>query len=267
MADTSETLNSSSSDAPKGVPDRETIIQALAAALRPLKHVHAMWEGGAAAFGRSDQWSDIDLYVDADDASVAGIAPVVEAALERLARIELKYLPPVPPPGNYLHLVYRLQGTPKWLLIDMAVVKHSSPDKFLEPELHGESRFIFNKGGAITCPPADRARLAAERKASLERTRLRFDLLSCFVAKEIARGNHVEALDIYQRLILGSLVEALRAEYDPLRYNYGPRYLKYHLPREVVARLERLYFVKDAEDLEAKYREAEAWFLDLARAK
>jgi predicted nucleotidyltransferase len=248
---------------PEGDLDREIIIGRLATALEPLTYVHALWEGGAAAFGRLDQWSDIDLYVDVDDVSVEDAARVTEEALAYLAPIELKYLPPVPPPGNYLHLVYRLEGTPKCLLIDIAVVRHSSPDKFLEPEIHGRSRFLFNKGGAIVCPPADRAKLAAAMRASLAKTRLRFDLLSGFVAKELARGNYVEALDIYTRLVLGSLVEALRARHDPVRYNFGPRYLRYHLPAEAVAKLEDLYFVRNPKDLEAKCARAEAWYRSL----
>ena len=240
--------------------DRNAIIGKLAEALSPLAYVYAFWEGGAAAFDRCDRWSDIDLYADVEDNRTQDVIPVIEAALGALSRIELKYMPPVPAPGNYVHLVFRLEGTGRCLLIDLAVIKHSSPDKFLEPEIHGQSRFIFNKGGAIKCPPADRAKLAADMKVTLAQTRLRFDLLSCFVEKEIARGNYIEALDIYKRLILGSLVEALRAKHDPLRYNFGPRYLRYHLPPEAVARLQELYFVKDPKDLEEKYAQAEAWF-------
>ena len=46
---------------------RAEILVTLRAALEPLPYTHALWEGGAAAFGRVDDWSDIDLQVDADD--------------------------------------------------------------------------------------------------------------------------------------------------------------------------------------------------------
>ena len=49
---------------------RSAILTTLRQALEPLPYVHAMWEGGAAAFGRVDEWSDIDLQVDADDLRV-----------------------------------------------------------------------------------------------------------------------------------------------------------------------------------------------------
>jgi hypothetical protein len=45
-----------------------------------------------------------------------------------------------------------------------------------------------------------------------------------------------------------------------MRHNFGPRYLRYNLPPEVVASLEDLYFVKDPEDLAQKYAKAKAWF-------
>ena len=51
---------------------RGAILKALRTALEPLDYVHAMGEGGAAAFDRIDEWSDIDLQVDADDDRVAG---------------------------------------------------------------------------------------------------------------------------------------------------------------------------------------------------
>ncbi|MBF8284247.1 MAG: Nucleotidyltransferase protein, partial [Anaerolineales bacterium] len=41
---------------------RSSILTALRAALEPLPYVHAIWEGGAAAFGRVDEWSDCDFH-------------------------------------------------------------------------------------------------------------------------------------------------------------------------------------------------------------
>jgi hypothetical protein len=40
---------------------RDQTLSALQAALEPLADVLAMWEGSSVAFGRNDEWSDIDL--------------------------------------------------------------------------------------------------------------------------------------------------------------------------------------------------------------
>ena len=49
---------------------RETIIQTLVDSLEPLNYTYALYEGGAVAFGRIDDWSDIDLYLVVDDDKV-----------------------------------------------------------------------------------------------------------------------------------------------------------------------------------------------------
>jgi hypothetical protein len=41
---------------------REVMLTTLRAALVPLPYVHAIWESGAAASGRVDEWSDGDFH-------------------------------------------------------------------------------------------------------------------------------------------------------------------------------------------------------------
>src|SRR5512145_3347859 len=59
--------------------DRQALLATLGSALHPLPYVQAMWEGGAAALGRVDRWSDVDLQVATDDDQVDQVFPVVEA--------------------------------------------------------------------------------------------------------------------------------------------------------------------------------------------
>ena len=81
--------------------------------------------------------------------------------------------------------------------------------------------------------------------------------------KELGRGNWVEALVFYQSATLRPLVELLRIKYRPAQSTFHTRYIYYDFPREVVERLERLYFVADPGDLRAKREDAEAWFFNL----
>ena len=53
-----------------------------------LDYVHAFWEGGAAAFGRADEWSDIDAYLLVNDSKVADAFLAVEKALESVSPIK-----------------------------------------------------------------------------------------------------------------------------------------------------------------------------------
>jgi hypothetical protein len=242
--------------------NRDRVVRALVEALEPLEYVNALWEGGAVAFDRLDRWSDIDVCVDAQDERVRDVFPVVERALEALTAIDLKYDVPGVSTHGYVQAFYRLKGAPRTMLVDLAVFRHSEPNKLLEPEIHGASRFHFNKGGGVEIPALDKRAFLERLKTRLARLNLRFEIFSCNVEKEIERGNWLEAVDLYHRLVLGSLTESLRMRYNPVHYDFGSRYLHYELPPEVVGRLVALHFVSDEADLRGKVAEAEGWFRD-----
>lgn len=61
--------------------ERERILGPLVATLRPLPFVEACAEGGAAAWARIDQWSDIDLNVFIEDGKFDDTFLVVEETL------------------------------------------------------------------------------------------------------------------------------------------------------------------------------------------
>jgi len=244
----------------KGTLSRETIIQSMAEDLRDLPYVHAFWEGGAAAFNRVDTWSDLDLYVVVDDGMVPETFEVVEKSLSALSPIQIRHEVAWPAASGISQRFYRLERATEFLLIDLAVLKASAPDKFLVPQIHGDAVFLFNKQNAISIPSFDAEAfirgLLDRRKRLVER----MALFGPFVEKEILRGNHLEALEFYRALVLPSLVEALRMRHGPRHYDFRMRYVYRELRPDLVRRLERLAFVADTKDLEAKCRDAVAWF-------
>jgi CheY-like chemotaxis protein len=240
---------------------RDAIIRVLVDALESLNYVHAFYEGGAAAFKRVDDWSDVDAYVVVDNDRVNDAFLAVEKVLESLSPIKQKY--DVPQSGwlGIFQAFYKLEKASDFLIIDLAVLQLSCPDKLLEPEIHGNNVFYFNKNNVVKTPRLDKKAFAEKLQARLERLQARFDMFNGFVQKEINRGNSLEAIDLYHNLILGMLVEALRIKHNPVHYDFKMRYVHYELPPEVVEILVNLHFVKNMEDLQEKYREAKAWFL------
>lgn len=111
--------------------ERDVIIRMLVSALKPYDFVHALWEQGAASFGRIDQWSDIDIIVVCDDDAVEKVFTHAEEALTKLAEMDLAYKVPQPPPG-FAQKFYHLKTTAPFLFIDFAVTGLGTPDKFLE---------------------------------------------------------------------------------------------------------------------------------------
>jgi len=239
---------------------RDDVIKALVNALKPLDYAHALYEGGAVAFNRVDEWSDVDLYLVVDDEKVDEAFPAVEKALEMLSPIKQKYeVKQLPWPG-ISQAFYKLENASEYLLIDFAVLKLNGSEKFLEPEIHGKPIFYFNKGGVVKAPTLNRDTLNRNLHERLVRLKDRFAMFNVFVQKEINRGNYLEASWLYHSLTLGSVVDALRIKYSPFHHDFKTRYIQYELPKEIVEKLEHLYFVKDEKDLETKYREATEWF-------
>jgi hypothetical protein len=242
---------------------RDIVIETLTCALKPLDYAHAFYEGGAIAFNRLDEWSDIDLYLVVDDGKVDEAFLAAEKALKTLSSIKQKFeVKQLPWLGVY-QAFYRLEGASEYLLIDFAVLTLSSAEKFLEPEIHGKAVFYFNKSDRIKVAPLDRDRLDRSLQERLTRVRDRFAMFNIFVQKELNRGNYIEALSLYYSMTLGSVVDVLRIRYSPFHHDFKTRYMQYELPKDVVEKVENLYFVRDREDLEKKYHEATEWFREI----
>jgi hypothetical protein len=140
-------------------------------------------------------------------------------------------------------------------------LKQESPEKFLQPEIHGNSIFYFNKGNKIKPPsPLDNDAFKKKMHARLERLQARLTMFNNFVQKEINRGNTLEAIDAYHVITLASLVEALRIKHNPIHYDFKMHYVRYELPQEVTKKLEHLCFIKNKKDLQEKYNQATEWF-------
>jgi predicted nucleotidyltransferase len=242
---------------------RDAVIKTLIKALEPLSYVHAFYESGAIAFNRLDEWSDVDLYVVVDDGRADDAFVAVEAALKSLSPIRQKFgIPQLPWPG-VSQAFYRLEQASDYLLIDLAVIALSGPEKFLAPEIHGKAVFYFNKLDRVKVPSVDKGELAKTLQQRLLRLKDRFAMFNIFVQKEINRGNYLEALVLYHSMTLGSVVDVLRIKYSPHHHDFKTRYMQYELPKPIVKKLEQMYFVKDWKDLQVKYREATDWFNEL----
>lgn len=242
---------------------REIIINKLVDALKPLDYVQAFWEGGAAAYNRIDEWSDIDIYIVADDEKVDDTIRVVEKTLIILAPIKQKLELPKSQWPEISQIFYELEGTNKYLVIDLAVLKASSPEKFLEPEIHGDARFYFSKSAVFKSYPLDKQAFSKKLRERKELLKAKFDIFNIHVQKEINRGNILEAIDLYHTFTLATLIETLRMKHYPVHYDFKTRYIHYELPLDIIQRLEELSFIKDERDMQAKYDQATKWVGDM----
>ena len=247
---------------------RPALIAAVRGALEPRASVHCLWEGGSTCFARSDQRSDVDLQCEVDDDQVAATFAAVEAALAAVAETNLCFVVPEPAWHGHSQRFYRFANAEPWLQLDLCVMKRSSPSKFNEPDIHGPAAVLFDRSGLFGkhVVRTDRAAFETKLRGRIEALPVRFAMFQVLVEKETWRGNAIDALYFYQSLTLAPLVELLRIRHDPLRHNWGYRYLHRTLPGADAARLQRLLYVAAPGEIPAKRTEAAAWFEELRAA-
>ena len=240
--------------------ERKDLVLIVVNALKPLDYIHAVWEGGAASFGRVDEWSDIDLYVVCDDERVEDSFKVMKRAITVMSDISLEFRLPEPAWHGHSQVFWQLAEASPFLFMDIAVMKRSSKDKFLQYRIHGKPYVHFDKIGVIKDDPVEPESHFQQIKKRLEMLKTNFRLFQVLVLKELNRGNDVEAMSYYLSYVFRPLVEVLRMKYSPWHYRFFTTYVYYEMPADIVKRLQRLYFVSGAEALRKCREEAETWF-------
>lgn len=244
---------------------RELILDTIQEAIEPLDYVYAMWEGGAASWNRLDEWSDIDLQIDADKDKVPQVFEILEKALEeKVSPIDLKFSLPEPAWHGHHQTFYRLEKASPYLFLDLVIMDHGNDKiRLNEIEIHGETTAIFDKANVVKGVHIDMDEWNQNLQKKLETQKVLFDLFLPLTTKEIHRGNAIEAIAYYQGTSLKRLLMALRMKYSPTRYDFEYRYVYYEFPEDVVKRLESFYFIPDMETLAQKHTEATEWFWEV----
>jgi hypothetical protein len=225
----------------------------------------AAFEGGSAATGRLDAYSDIDLCVVADATLNDALFAALEEALQAI--------------GAFSH-VWRRGGRtlaglrPEVLLprrftaffaVDCSLVVPDTGRMFLEVERHGSAQVLFDPKQWIAPQHMDRAVHEARRQRRLAQNRAAWPVYRMLVDKELARGRPLDAFGFYQAL-LRMLVELAGMLHRPDRFDFGWRYLHHDLPPDLQATLTDLAYVADRDALAARLPRADALHRDLSRA-
>lgn len=238
---------------------RARISDAVTEALKPLPAVFAGWEGGSAAFGVVDAYSDIDLvFLVADDVPFENLYASAERAIEAVSPITASH---TPLQGRY----YKLKDGGDFLLVDLTFQRVGAADHHLDTERHGEKVPLFDKGDWLRPRSVDEGALAIKREARYRELQTWFPMSQVFVRKAILRGQHVEAVNAFWVCTLKPLAELLRMRYCPVRWDFGVRYLDRDLPPAVYDQVCDLALVQDLGDLQGKWARATAWGTELLR--
>jgi predicted nucleotidyltransferase len=241
---------------------RQRILELIIATLQPKDFVLALWQGGSAAHGSTDEWSDIDIQVIVEDERVQETFDILKESLRTISEIRFKWRVPEPTWHGHSQCFYQLEAASPFLFIDFVVLKQSHPNHFLEVERHGKLVIEFDKANLLVQPSLNRSEHFSKMQQRLATLRNTFDFFQIIVTKEINRGHLVSAISNYHTYTLQPLVELLGMVYRPERYDFRTKYFYRDFPAEVIARVELLYCVMNIADLASKQQQAEVLFAE-----
>jgi hypothetical protein len=223
---------------------RRRVLEAVIARLLTLPSVRACYEGGSAATGRLDEFSDIDLVIVAPLQESDSAFGEVERALPLVGEITHRWEVDPPPFRDTAQRFYFMAGAPAFFAVDCVVVSEQAVEQFLDTERHGEPLVYFDRTGTVRSRPADQASLAARRVKRWRQLKGAVPVYAMLIQKELARGRPLEAFGFYQAL-LRALLEVLGIEHRPDRFDFGWRYVETELPDEAKQRVSHYSFIPD----------------------
>jgi predicted nucleotidyltransferase len=105
---------------------REGLKGELLSALEPCDWIRTVWEGGSAATGRLDRFSDLDLVMVVEDERVPSAFTLIEEKLKEGYGIRRTVVVPEPAWHGHSQRFYFIEGAPALFYIDLLVEKLSA---------------------------------------------------------------------------------------------------------------------------------------------
>jgi predicted nucleotidyltransferase len=228
---------------------REIYIAKQVEALRGNPKILALWEGGSAATGSTDQYSDIDLFA----LCACGTDEAFELMESAMPTITHRYIEPV---GRDLkHRIYFHDGAPKHFCADVGVISKDSRETLRERmviERHGNPIVFFDRKGLIKPHPVDKVEWRAKLERRIRDLEDTLPIYTLQVLKPLDRHHYAEAFAFYYHGLLRRFVELLGIRFRPYRYDFELRYLERDFPQKEQASIHEYMKYVDPDDLRRK---------------
>ena len=238
------------------VTDREELIGLIKDGLGEPSWLVAAWLGGSDATGRVDRFSDVDLQLVVGDDAIEKAFSAIESILGGPSGIDHYWRVAEPTWHGHAQAVFRPRGAPGHLCLDLLVIQRSAADWFFDPERHGDAVIISDRERILGSVSLDRVSLTERRRLLLQHHAQALPIVLETVAKSIQRGHVVEAIQGYHQNILRPLIDLLRCEHCPDRFDFGFRYLDRDLPPTEQEMLTELASVGGLPDLVSRFNRA-----------
>jgi hypothetical protein len=239
---------------------RATVREKLASDLARYNSVLALWEGGSAALGWADEYSDMDLAVLYKLSARDEVWRAIDHTLEELGGVDLRWHDPKPFPKGGGKRIFRLKP-PSSLLLEINLIPETANDLYNQPERYGQIIILFDRNGRLAAPPPIDERHRLRIRFALHQSIIRWQINYARFRKELARSRPLDAFFMHYQMTIRPLIMVLNMRYRPNRWDFELRYVKEELPPEIAKFMERLQYVPSPEGLEERFLEAEQLML------
>ena len=230
---------------------RKEFIEKLKDLLKLNCSIYTVREGGSAAIGCLDEYSDLDLGVVCADDEVENLFKQLDKYFEDNYGIENKFRTPEPSWHGHSQCYYLLKNTPYLFYVDILIEKLSAGNRFMESDRHGNSIIWFDKKDLFDPTPTSEEEVIKKCKRFYKLISDSFWILVMDVKKQIHRKNKVDAFVIYNQL-LNRMALLWNLKYRPPKSDFGLRYTFRDFPQETITWLEDMLVVKDLDEMMKK---------------
>lgn len=221
--------------------------------LEPRNDVLAAWEGGSAATGYLDDYSDLDLAIVCSDDAVETVIACVDEFLEEKYGIEQRFRVPEPAWHGFSQCYYRIRNTPTYYFLDISFIQKSNPEKFTASDRHGQAVVWFEKEPVVDGTPTPGDRVTAHARRLYLRCVTMDFIFIAEVEKAIARNRFSEAFPAYFNFIARFLAVMLNLKHRPRKADFGLRYSYRDYPADDAEWVEEMFKVASLDDLNRKF--------------
>ena len=211
----------------------------------------ALWEGGAAANNRVDQFSDLDLIFCVEDDNVEESFRNIDFILSSVGKIKHRYRLPEPTWNGHSQCYYKIAEMPEYFFVDVVVIKKSASGKPLETERHGTPVVHFDKLNIVKNVSADTEEFRKKMRDRIEAIEASFPIYKAIVIKELYRQRSLDSLAFF-RILVGFYVELLGMKHRPFHYDFGLRYAHIEFPEEVQKDIVNFSYIINIEEIQKK---------------
>lgn len=227
------------------------------------KNLLAAWEGGSAATGRLDQYSDLDLYLVVEE-DVEVVFSSLEDYLAKKFGIIRKFRIPEPAWHGLSQCFYVVDQVTPLVYMDVAVIKHAAPDKYMERDRHGDAIVWFDHAKIYDPTPSSKEDMISRGKALYAAATSADFLTMLEIEKGIKRGHFLDVFPPFYGFVQRQLVVMLNLKYRPERADFGLRYGRIDYGAEDVSLVEEAIKVSKLSDLEKQYYLVKKRYQELA---